>query len=355
MSRIIIPQIALSAHGGTRITVEFANFAASQGHDVELLIPKGKVRKNYVLHPRVVLREFPFVTGWKYLDYLIFLVFCPLLMRRGILVANFFVTYFPVRFASFLFGAPFVYFVQDIESVYTGAIGRILNRACEWTYRSSRIIAANEYLAARLRERGTRLLGTIHIGPTADFYQPPLPDSDGKDADIVCFPRHEPRKGLDRLERILAQYEQVHGRIRVLGLSQDPEMLQRFAAKGYMVARPGSDHELIAGFDRARILLFTSYKDGFGLPPLEGMARGLPAVVYECGGPALYMQDGINGFLIADGYDARALHALHALLHDPVLLSRQRDEALKTAGRFSLDSGLAQMLAIVLQSAGNQP
>lgn len=341
---IIIPVIALSAHGGTRVLVEFANFAVARGEDVELLLPKGMNSGTYQIDARVKIRQVPVSSGLKFLDYFLFLLLLPFYFRQRLVVANFFVTYFPAKFSNFLFGTPFLYFVQDIEDVYTGLTGGVLNIACRLTYRSRRIVAANAYLRGELEGRGARPLAEIQLGPSSAFYAPARPDSE-KLFDIVCFPRHELRKGVGRLEKVLSSYRRRFGPLRVLAISQDPDMLSRFEALGFTGARPQNEVALVDCMDQAKVLLFTSYKDGFGLPPLEGMARGLPAVVYACGGPSLYMQDGGNGFLI-DNDDERAVACLHTLLTDAVLYETTRRNALQTAAQFSLGAGLASLLEI---------
>ncbi|EFH5474660.1 glycosyltransferase, partial [Escherichia coli] len=61
---------------------------------------------------------------------------------------------------------------------------------------------------------------------------------------------------------------------------------------------PENDQELISLIDKCKIYLLTSSQEGFSLPPLECMARGVIPVVFECGGPEIYIEDGLNGFIV---------------------------------------------------------
>jgi glycosyltransferase involved in cell wall biosynthesis len=348
---IIIPVIALSAHGGTGVLVEFANHAARRGHKVRIIYPRGKISSRHSFEPGVELVPLPISTGSKHLDYLLFLLVCPWYFRGGLVVANFFVTYYPVRIARALFGIEHIYFVQDIESVYTRWVGKLLNFACEQTYKDRRIVTANSFLAGQIRQRGTAPFGSICIGASQRFHATEIPRK-AKAYDVICFPRHEPRKGGKRLERVLQLYRESHGPISVLAVSQDDAMLGRFMALGCVSCKPSGEQELVAAFDGARIILFTSYHDGFGLPPLEGMTRGLPAVVYKCGGPSLYLRSGENGFEISDGDDEGAVKAIRSLLSDETCYARMSAAALATGRQFSLTKAIDELLGYAVSAAG---
>lgn len=345
---IEIPIIALSPHGGTRVLVEFANFAAAAGHSVRISLPRGRIGKSYEIHPMVEVSEFSFRTGLKVLDYAIFLAVLPFILRGKVVVANFFVTYFPVAFAQLVFRRRFVYFVQDIESKYKSICGRILNILCEITYRSQRIVTANAYLGRMIRLRGGLPLSEVNLGVSEGFLNLPN-ETPMKDIDLVVFPRHEPWKGLDRLVRVLKLYREQHGELTVLCLGQNSASLDVLGRMGFTCERPTDENALIRGFDRASVLLFTSYHEGFGLPPLEGMARALPAVVFESGGPSAYMQDGVNGFLIPPDDEQRAVECIHRLLSDSDLYRRVSMQARATAERHSMKAAVRALLAVVLR------
>jgi glycosyltransferase involved in cell wall biosynthesis len=97
--------------------------------------------------------------------------------------------------------------------------------------------------------------------------------------------------------------------------------------------------------DSARILLLTSYREGFALPPLEGMARGLPTVLFRCGGPDQYAIDGRNAIYVDS--EAGAAHAVEKLIADPVMYERMRQEAILTAAEYRLDRSFASMAAFI--------
>jgi glycosyltransferase involved in cell wall biosynthesis len=76
--------------------------------------------------------------------------------------------------------------------------------------------------------------------------------------------------------------------------------------------------ELIQYYDRSQIMLVPSlWKEPFGLVVAEAMARGLPVIASNVGGPAEIITHGKNGLLVEAG-DERALAlAIGQLIKDP--------------------------------------
>jgi glycosyltransferase involved in cell wall biosynthesis len=94
-----------------------------------------------------------------------------------------------------------------------------------------------------------------------------------------------------------------------------------------------SDKDLVAVYALSNIFCFPSFAEGFGLPPLEAMASGIPVIVSNttslpevCGGAATY----------ADPREPHAIaEAINSLLTDPELYNRMKNEGLKRAAQFT--------------------
>jgi glycosyltransferase involved in cell wall biosynthesis len=240
--------------------------------------------------------------------------------------------------------APYIYFVQDIESKYAHRAGSVLNAICDWTYRDRRIVAANAYLSHRLMSEFGTETRSICVGPDESFFEQPTMCA--KTFDVIYFLRKEPWKRLDRFRRFL---ELSEGRLSCLCVTQDDALLTAAWTADVEVRKPLNDVELIACFDAARFLLLTSSHEGFSLPPLEGMARGLPAVLFRCGGPDAYIVDGGNAVYVESA--AAAVDAIDAIKSDNSRYQRMRAEAVSTAARYRMQRSLAQMTAYITESA----
>ena len=340
ISFVRIPLINLSSHGGVRILVELANAFSRENFQVQLLIPPGKNNSVYQLDGSVKVREIGLSVGLKFLDYAFFLLILPFYLRGGLVVANFFVTYVPCRLGAFFWRTPYLYFVQDIESKYSGLTGRILNQICEFSYRSKRIVAANNYLANTLKKQGAQVYETIGIGPTELFYKMPLPGGE-RPYRIMYMSRSEPWKRLDRFEEICDILSEIP-KSSILCVGQDEEILHLFAKRGFSTSKPKDDAELVACFDQTQTFLLTSDREGFGLPPLEAMARGVPVVSFRCGGPDLFIKDGENSFLVDDVQ--QAADQIRALLGNAQEHDRFSRSARTTSEKFKLSEGLLKFI-----------
>jgi glycosyltransferase involved in cell wall biosynthesis len=344
--QVVLPILSISWHGGTRVLIQVANHLAGLGYQIVFLVARNRCDTPFEFAAGVTVRHLGVYTGIKAIDYLIFLCCVPFQIRgNAVLIASFFVTYYPVRLVASMRRLPYLYFVQDIESKYRFPRSMILNPLCNWTYHDPRIVAANEYLRDRLEnEFGTRSRN-ITVGPDDVFYD--LPPQAAKKHDVVYFLRGEQWKGLDRFLRFL---ELAKGGISCLCVSQDAKLANSIAGTGAVFCKPKNDRELIECLDSARILLLTSYREGFALPPLEGMARGLPAVLFRCGGPDQYIIDGRNAVYVDS--EKRALKAIEELVGDFATYDRMREQALLTAQQYRMEKSLKSMAEFVEHCAG---
>ncbi len=102
-------------------------------------------------------------------------------------------------------------------------------------------------------------------------------------------------------------------------------------------------------YDQAKIFVFPSLYEGFGLPPLEAMAHATPVVtsntssVPEVVGNAAVMVNPENVFEI--------MKALHRVLLDPSLREKLKTRGLEQASKFSWDASVCRMLEIYKEVA----
>ncbi len=113
------------------------------------------------------------------------------------------------------------------------------------------------------------------------------------------------------------------------------------------------DQRLGALFDEADLLVVPSvWPEPFGLVGPEAGLHGVPAAAFAVGGIPDWLSDGVNGFL-APGDPPRAAglaEAIYRCLADAETHRRLREEAVRSAQRFSLQRHLHE-LELVLGSA----
>ncbi len=178
---------------------------------------------------------------------------------------------------------------------------------------------------------------------------------------ILAVGTVEPRKNYPRL---LAAFRQLRGRqgslpfiingrpgVPQLVIAGKPgwaygDTLVRIAAEpGVRYLGHVDDATLTALYESASVLAFPSLYEGFGLPLLEAMSRGVPAVIGEAGAlPEL----GLTAALAVEPEDVDAIAgALERLLSDAQLRQKLGEEGKQRAADFTWEKAADQTLAVL--------
>jgi glycosyltransferase involved in cell wall biosynthesis len=115
--------------------------------------------------------------------------------------------------------------------------------------------------------------------------------------------------------------------------------LPRVKVVGYL------DHAVLRGWMKASVaLVFPSIYEGFGLPPLEAMALGVPVIGVRAG--ALPEVVGDDGVLAEDGSPDALRTAIKRVLDDPALTARLAAGGPAKAARFSWEQNARSVLKV---------
>jgi glycosyltransferase involved in cell wall biosynthesis len=197
----------------------------------------------------------------------------------------------------------------------------------------------------------------VPAGPLPEGLQPGF---------ILAVGTIEPRKNYLRLLVAFRQLRGRHGSLPIIinGRPGVPELviagrpgwaygdtLQRIAAEpGVRYLGHVDEPTLTALYESASVLAFPSLYEGFGLPLLEAMSRGVPAVVGAAGAlPELALGSAIA--VEPDDVDAIA-GALEQLLSDAELRQKLGEEGKRRSADFTWDRAAEQTLE-VLRRIGN--
>ncbi len=111
-----------------------------------------------------------------------------------------------------------------------------------------------------------------------------------------------------------------------------------------VLAGPVEDADLPSVYAGARLFAYPSLYEGFGLPPLEAMACGVPVV--SSGSSSLPEVMGDAGLLVDPRDEDAWVKALRALWQDEARLGEMREAGLERAGLFSWMRSAEMMLEV---------
>lgn len=150
---------------------------------------------------------------------------------------------------------------------------------------------------------------------------------------ILYLGDDRPRKGL--ADFLAACTYLHHGRkdIKIVLISKYPlEIPESLPVELYL--RPDQS-ELAYLYRTCDVFVSTSWREGFGLPPLEAMACGAPVVLTNSGGVQEFARDGENCLLLPPREPEALAKAIECILVNRDLAEKLRRNGPLTAARFS--------------------
>jgi alpha-1,3-rhamnosyl/mannosyltransferase len=160
---------------------------------------------------------------------------------------------------------------------------------------------------------------------------------------IRAFAQIAPRHPDTRLE--IVGENRTHPHQDLGALVSDLKLQDRVEIRSYE-----SDAVLSQLYRKARVFAFLSEYEGFGLPPLEALAAGMPAVVTDT--PVAREVCGDAARFAANGDVDGVVRHLEALLFDSQARRDVLDRAPAVLARYSWDRAARETLAALEEAAG---
>lgn len=190
--------------------------------------------------------------------------------------------------ARFLFGARLVLTNMNIE-----LFSPLVKRAVAWLHnRSHLVITISNDLSEKLRQSGVRVPVVITgVGLDTDYIADVLEGGEfDKEYDAVFVGRHILAKGVVDLIEAWNVVTNTFPDARLLMMgSCDPDhgaIINRKIAEyglnaNVVIMGTVDEKDKFHLIKKSKMCLFPSYVEGWGIVPLEGLACGLPAIVYD--------------------------------------------------------------------------
>jgi glycosyltransferase involved in cell wall biosynthesis len=127
---------------------------------------------------------------------------------------------------------------------------------------------------------------------------------------------------------------------------------EKFLQRAFRTVKPEFDYTKYSNIDddtlarlysSSDVFVFTSYVEGFGLPPLEAMACGVPVVTTDCKGNRDYAINGYNALVVPPGDSVAVAKAVLRVLANVNLAEKLRETGIETAKTYSWDNAVSQI------------
>jgi glycosyltransferase involved in cell wall biosynthesis len=224
----------------------------------------------------------------------------------------------------------------------------------DFTHRLPGRYAVNSsWTATRLRHGRGRDCPVIPYGINPAVFHPDGPRMIRDDLfTVITLGTPDQRKGLadliQALNRLAGEGSSRRFQLWVIARGELDLAAARFP---HRVIGAATDRELAAALRAADLLVYPSWAEGFGLPPLEAMACGTPALCADCGGVNEYARHNVNCLLVPPRDPATLARAVALCMDDPSLLGRLSEAGLETAARFTWRQAALSLESILKSQA----
>jgi glycosyltransferase involved in cell wall biosynthesis len=255
---------------------------------------------------------------------------------------------------------------NEATLAYPDLIRAALRRGA-WVHTDSTFVAGEVIDAfgadpdrVRVVAPGVPALGGIEPGAAQSLVAPFLPP--GTARYVLAVGTAEPRKDLPGLVRAFDQLADRHPDLALVlagpsgwGEAALSEAIDRARARARVV-RTGwvGPSTLAALLGQASVLAFPSLYEGFGFPPLEAMAAGVPVVATRAGSLPEVLGDGAS--MVDVGDIDGLVEALHQIVDDPSFRQRLVAAGTERVATFSWErcgADLARLYRDVAEDRGD--
>ncbi|CAG0935635.1 Putative glycosyltransferase EpsD [Thermoflexales bacterium] len=340
---------SLQLSGGVQVVVEYANRLATRGHLVTLITPRGmcapEIRQRIARDVTICESAEPPSARRNALTNLRLLwSLWQALPPSDVIIATHTPTIMPVCLATLGHRAQRAWLYMDYAEMFQARPleGWLLRHGPRWFDRLATLSEASRVVALRT---GARQATVIGLGLTDAERFVPKPRLANVHPIAMYLGDGRPRKGL---ADFLAAAEIVRRSVvdlHLLLVTKDRPELKTALPYAHVV-KP-DEITLPDLYRSADVFVSASWGEGFGLPPLEAMACGVPVVLTDSGGVRDYARSGENCSMVPVRDVTQLAAAIVHVLSDREYAQRIGRAGVLTAARFQWEVCVERLEAVL--------
>ena len=344
--------------GGVQVVVEYANRLSVRGHQISLVAPAGTVDADIraEIDPAVTVRESRVgrtepMTPWRMarLSWSLAHAVPP----SDVVISTHTPTTVAGLLATWLLGRgrP-VWLCQDYAEMFCGRRleAWLFRHACRW-HNGMLVVSGYSRNELRTYAPGAHIVavgeGLSHpelFRQTSGIRTPVGPRT------VLFLGDERPRKGMaDFLRAAELVYRELADFQLLIVSKADCDI--RTEVPHHFVFRPNR-HALMQLYADCDLFVSASWREGFGLPPLEAMACGAPVVLTDSGGVRDYARHEENCLLVPPRDPPALADAMLRVLTDPALADRLRRAGPPSAAGYTWEAAVDRFEAALRDVTG---
>jgi glycosyltransferase involved in cell wall biosynthesis len=346
--KVVFPMLNLNKSGGTRVAIQYCEMFLKLGYHVEILTPfyQNNNDSSFSLPNGIVVKYINNINifGFKYL--FLFISFFKKIEKQDLIFAISWQSYF----ISLLNFHPFkksILLIQHDDDVIISnrySIKRLLFRFIYLL--PIHKISVSKWLQNSLYNKYGIKTALISNGVDISLFKPNLLISKSKVYyDVMCIGRNAQWKGLFDFVKACEIASKSISNLRMIIVSNEEINLKTTVR--FKLAKPSNDIELNLLYSSCHCFVFPSITEGFGLPPLEAMASGVPVISTKCGGVDDFVLNYVNSISVDIKSPEQIAKAIVKLNSNLDLAQLLINNGIKTSNEFNFNLSINKLNLVI--------
>lgn len=351
--------------GGNRVFIELANELVKKEIEIEIIYPNNSKEKNTF----EIDRNIKVLSIGRYSDFKILklfnVIYTFLWLRKNRKNSKLIITDPIMSLFYFLLPLKNLYrFLQaddyrifdDGMIIKNKIILKIYKFFIKISYQSNKIkyIFNSKFVYKTFLEDSKKKIKYDLVHPSINkniFYN--INKRSEKEINICIVARKHPSKGFITFIECWKKFTYKEKINKVYIISHDDLSHFDLSDKKFNMICPKSDMEIAQIMNMSHIFISTSWREGFGLPPLEAMACGCGLIISSSGGVEEYAKHDYNCLMYSPKDVEGLLKNLNILILNPGKRARLIENSKEIVKEFSWEKSTKQFLKIIYRNRRN--